>query len=66
MLGTVAGFLKLMAASPRSAFSLRGTIRCAVERGDDPQDATMIKTVHSGGYMFTPEVNAVMTTQANA
>ena len=25
----------------------------------DPQDATMIKTVRSGGYMFTPTVDAV-------
>ena len=25
----------------------------------DPQDATMIKTVRSGGYMFTPRVEAV-------
>jgi two-component system OmpR family response regulator len=26
----------------------------------DPQDATMIKTVRSGGYMFTPTVEAVV------
>ena len=26
----------------------------------DPQDATMIKTVRSGGYMFTPTVEAAM------
>ena len=25
----------------------------------DPQDATMIKTVRSGGYMFTPRVEAI-------
>jgi two-component system OmpR family response regulator len=25
----------------------------------DPQDATMIKTVRSGGYMFTPAVDVV-------
>jgi two-component system, OmpR family, response regulator len=24
----------------------------------DPQEATMIKTVRSGGYMFTPRVEA--------
>jgi len=27
----------------------------------DPQDATMIKTVRSGGYLFTPTVDAVHT-----
>jgi two-component system, OmpR family, response regulator len=25
----------------------------------DPQNATLIKTVRSGGYMFTPTVDAV-------
>jgi two-component system OmpR family response regulator len=27
----------------------------------DPQDATMNKTVRSGGYMFTPTVDPVAT-----
>jgi two-component system OmpR family response regulator len=31
----------------------------------DPQVATIIKTVRSGGYMFTPDVNAAVT-QATA
>jgi two-component system OmpR family response regulator len=31
----------------------------------DPQDATMIKTVRSGGYMFTPEVEAVSPPKQN-
>ena len=47
----------------RSIDVLVSRIRRKIE--PDPQDATMIKTVRSGGYMFTPEVNVVMT-QANA
>ena len=29
----------------------------------DPQEATMIKTVRSGGYMFTPVVEVVTAPQ---
>jgi two-component system, OmpR family, response regulator len=47
----------------RSIDVLVSRIRRKIE--PDPQDATMIKTVRSGGYMFTPEVNGVVT-QANA
>ncbi|MBC7584277.1 response regulator [Tardiphaga sp. vice352] len=31
----------------------------------DPQEATLIKTVRSGGYMFTPEVEAIATAAAH-
>ena len=41
----------------RSIDVLVSRIRRKIET--DPQDATMIKTVHSGGYMFTPRVEAV-------
>src|SRR6204780_5732862 len=40
----------------RSIDVLVSRIRRKIE--PDPQDATMIKTVRSGGYMFTPEVQA--------
>ena len=41
----------------RSIDVLVSRIRRKIE--PDPQDATMIKTVRSGGYMFTPTVDAV-------
>jgi len=41
----------------RSIDVLVSRIRRKIE--SDPQDATMIKTVRSGGYMFTPTVEAV-------
>jgi two-component system, OmpR family, response regulator len=41
----------------RSIDVLVSRIRRKIE--PDPQDATMIKTVRSGGYMFTPTVEAV-------
>jgi len=41
----------------RSIDVLVSRIRRKIER--DPQDATMIKTVRSGGYMFTPRVEAI-------
>jgi two-component system OmpR family response regulator len=41
----------------RSIDVLVSRIRRKIE--SDPQDATMIKTVRSGGYMFTPTVVAV-------
>jgi two-component system, OmpR family, response regulator len=41
----------------RSIDVLVSRIRRKIE--PDPQDATMIKTVRSGGYMFTPAVDAV-------
>jgi two-component system, OmpR family, response regulator len=41
----------------RSIDVLVSRIRRKIET--DPQDATMIKTVRSGGYMFTPNVDAV-------
>ena len=41
----------------RSIDVLVSRIRRKIE--PDPQDATMIKTVRSGGYMFTPEVEAI-------
>jgi two-component system, OmpR family, response regulator len=41
----------------RSIDVLVSRIRRKIET--DPADATMIKTVRSGGYMFTPTVNAV-------
>src|ERR1700761_8224685 len=48
----------------RSAGSFERSIDVLVSRirrkiEPDPQDATMIKTVRSGGYMFTPAVDAV-------
>jgi two-component system OmpR family response regulator len=48
----------------RSAGSFERSIDVLVSRirrkiEPDPQDATTIKTVRSGGYMFTPEVEAV-------
>jgi two-component system OmpR family response regulator len=42
----------------RSIDVLVSRIRRKIE--PDPQDATMIKTVRSGGYMFTPTVDAVV------
>ena len=42
----------------RSIDVLVSRIRRKIET--DPQDATMIKTVRSGGYMFTPTVEAVV------
>ena len=44
----------------RSIDVLVSRIRRKIE--PDPQDATMIKTVRSGGYMFTPAVEAATTT----
>jgi two-component system, OmpR family, response regulator len=41
----------------RSIDVLVSRIRRKIEA--DPQDSTMIKTVRSGGYIFTPEVEAV-------
>jgi two-component system, OmpR family, response regulator len=41
----------------RSIDVLVSRIRRKIE--PDPQDATMIKTVRSGGYMFTPAVDTV-------
>jgi two-component system OmpR family response regulator len=41
----------------RSIDVLVSRIRRKIE--PDPQDATMIKTVRSGGYMFTPRVEAI-------
>jgi two-component system OmpR family response regulator len=48
----------------RSAGSFERSIDVLVSRirrkiEPDPQDATMIKTVRSGGYMFTPRVEAI-------
>jgi two-component system OmpR family response regulator len=48
----------------RNAASLERSIDVLVSRirrkiETDPQDATMIKTVRSGGYMFTPTVVAI-------
>ena len=43
----------------RSIDVLVSRIRRKME--SDPQDATMIKTVRSGGYIFTPQVEAVST-----
>jgi len=43
----------------RSIDVLVSRIRRKIE--PDPQAATMIKTVRSGGYMFTPHVEAVAT-----
>ena len=43
----------------RSIDVLVSRIRRKIE--PDPQDATLIKTVRSGGYMFTPIVAAVTT-----
>ncbi len=43
----------------RSIDVLVSRIRRKIEA--DPQEATMIKTVRSGGYMFTPTVEAVTT-----
>lgn len=47
----------------RSIDVLVSRIRRKIEA--DPQDATLIKTVRSGGYMFTPEVEAIATAAAN-
>jgi two-component system, OmpR family, response regulator len=47
----------------RSIDVLVSRIRRKIE--SDPQDATMIKTVRSGGYMFTPQVEAVSTPKQN-
>jgi two-component system OmpR family response regulator len=41
----------------RSIDVLVSRIRRKIE--SDPQEATMIKTVRSGGYMFTPNVEPV-------
>jgi two-component system OmpR family response regulator len=43
----------------RSIDVLVSRIRRKIE--SDPQQAAMIKTVRSGGYMFTPIVDAVTT-----
>ena len=45
------------ASLERSIDVLVSLIRLKIET--DPQDATMIKTVRSGGYMFTPTVVAI-------
>jgi two-component system OmpR family response regulator len=47
----------------RSIDVLVSRIRRKIEA--DPQDAQMIKTVRSGGYMFTPTVEAVATATPN-
>lgn len=47
----------------RSIDVLVSRIRRKIEA--DPQDATLIKTVRSGGYMFTPEVEAIATAAAH-
>src|SRR5580692_4470143 len=47
----------------RSIDVLVSRIRRKIE--PDPQDSSMIKTVRSGGYMFTPTVSAVTTAAAN-
>jgi two-component system OmpR family response regulator len=47
----------------RSIDVLVSRIRRKIET--DPQDATMIKTVRSGGYMFTPTVETVATVTTN-
>jgi two-component system OmpR family response regulator len=47
----------------RSIDVLVSRIRRKIE--PDPQDATMIKTVRSGGYMFTPRVEAIATAASN-
>jgi len=47
----------------RSIDVLVSRIRRKIE--SDPQDATMIKTVRSGGYMFTPQVEAVSIPKQN-
>lgn len=47
----------------RSIDVLVSRIRRKIET--DPQDAAMIKTVRSGGYMFTPTVEAVATAGVN-
>ncbi|MGM4892965.1 response regulator [Tardiphaga sp. 1201_B9_N1_1] len=54
----------------RSAGSFERSIDVLVSRirrkiEIDPQDAQMIKTVRSGGYMFTPTVEAVATATTN-
>ncbi|MES2029865.1 MAG: response regulator [Pseudomonadota bacterium] len=54
----------------RSAGSFERSIDVLVSRirrkiEIDPQDAQMIKTVRSGGYMFTPTVEAVATATPN-
>ncbi|KZD23685.1 response regulator [Tardiphaga robiniae] len=54
----------------RSAGSFERSIDVLVSRirrkiEVDPQDAQMIKTVRSGGYMFTPTVEAVATATTN-
>ena len=46
----------------RSIDVLVSRIRRKIEA--DPQEATLIKTVRSGGYMFTPEVEAIVTAAA--
>ena len=46
----------------RSIDVLVSRIRRKIEA--DPQEATLIKTVRSGGYMFTPEVEAIATAAA--
>jgi two-component system OmpR family response regulator len=45
----------------RSIDVLVSRIRRKIE--PDPQDATLIKTVRSGGYVFTPTVDAVVIRQ---
>jgi len=47
----------------RSIDVLVSRIRRKIE--SDPQDATMIKTVRSSGYMFTPQVEAVSPPKQN-
>lgn len=47
----------------RSIDVLVSRIRRKIEA--DPQDATLIKTVRSGGYMFTPEVETIATAAAH-
>ena len=47
----------------RSIDVLVSRIRRKIE--PDPQDATMIKTVRSGGYMFTPRVEAIVKRQGS-
>ena len=47
----------------RSIDVLVSRIRRKIEA--DPQDAHLIKTVRSGGYMFTPEVEAIATAAAH-
>ena len=54
-------------AAVKAAVERFGSIDVLVSRirrkiEPDPQDATMIKTVRSGGYMFTPSVEAVTAT----